>query len=414
VVSTRSRGRPLDRLDHRLARLDQRWRDQPVSAGAATGLGGLELVNPQVSEAGWRYTGVPASTPRPLPTAYRPLHVHVAGAGRMSTLDRWREDTATTSLLALAGDAVRYEWYAEGLGPADLFLGASMTKSALAHLVGSAVAAGDLRVGDRVVDHVPELAGSGYARCRVVDLLTMTSGVGWVEDHRDPDCAASRLLACFAGGGASSRDLLTQVAQAAPPGTRYEYCTADSQVLDWVRERATGAGFVDALTTLWRLLGCESDAVVATDADGVALAGGGLAATARDWGRLALLQLDGTVADAGGRRRLLSERWLRASAVPARPFLRPGRLPSTITTHAGFGYHWWPLDDEGRRLTADGSRGQFGFVDRDLGVVVVKTSRWAYADPLADRQCRDLCYLGLPVLARAASGTSGRLATDQT
>jgi CubicO group peptidase (beta-lactamase class C family) len=232
----------------------------------------------------------------------------------------------------------------------------------------------------------------------------MTSGVAWVEDHRDPDGPASRLVACFTGGGGSSRDLLQGVAAAAPPGTRFEYCTADSQVLDWVRERATGTTFVDALATLWRELGCESDAFVAKDGDDVALAGGGLAAASRDWARLALLQLDGTVGVAGGgRSRLLDEGWLRASVVPARPFLRPGRLPSTITTHAGFGYHWWPLDDKGRRVTADGSRGQFGFVDSDLGVVVVKTSRWAYEDPLADRQCRDLCYLGLPEIARAAS-----------
>ena len=71
-------------------------------------------------------------------------------------------------------------------------------------------------------------------------------------------------------------------------------------------------------------------------------------------------------------------------------------------THAGFGLHWWPTDDTGRRATADGSRGQFAYVDRDLDVVVVKTSRWPYDDVLADRQYRDLSYLGLEAIARAA------------
>ena len=73
----------------------------------------------------------------------------------------------------------------------------------------------------------------------------------------------------------------------------------------------------------------------------------------------------------------------------------------TLTTHAGFGLHWWPLDDTGRLVTADGSRGQFTFVDRDTGVVVVKTSQWPYDEP-TDRQCRDLSYLALPAIARAA------------
>jgi CubicO group peptidase (beta-lactamase class C family) len=78
-------------------------------------------------------------------------------------------------------------------------------------------------------------------------------------------------------------------------------------------------------------------------------------------------------------------------------------LPSSISTHAGIGYHWWPLDEAGRRVTADGSRGQFGYVDRDLGVVVVKTSLWPYDDWLVDRQHRDLSYLGLPLIACAAA-----------
>jgi len=97
--------------------------------------------------------------------------------------------------------------------------------------------------------------------------------------------------------------------------------------------------------------------------------------------------------------------WARASSRPGRPLLRPGRLPSTITTHAGFGYHWWPLDAEGHRVTADGMRGQFVYVDRPRRTVVVKTSAWPYEDAWWDRQCRDLCYLALPAIAEAAAAS---------
>ena len=287
---------------------------------------------------------------------------------------------------------VVHEWYAEGLGPDDCFLGASMTKSVLAHLVGVAVRAGALGLDDRVVDHVPELAGSGYDPCTVRDVLTMTSGVDWVEDHRDPTGPASRLVACFGPGGGESRALLARVGPRSTPGTRWEYCTADSQVLDWVRERATGAPYDVALGALWRTLGCTSDAFVGTDAAGVPMAGGSLAATARDWARIGLLELDGTVAG----EQVLDPEWVHRSTRAPYPFTAPGRLPSSITTHAGFGWHWWPLDTTGRRATADGSRGQFAYVDRDLDVVVVKTSQWPYDDALADRQYRDLSYLGLP------------------
>ena len=43
---------------------------------------------------------------------------------------------------------VVHEWYADGLGADTLFLGASMTKSVLAHLVGRAVRDGALALTD--------------------------------------------------------------------------------------------------------------------------------------------------------------------------------------------------------------------------------------------------------------------------
>jgi CubicO group peptidase (beta-lactamase class C family) len=218
--------------------------------------------------------------------------------------------------------------------------------------------------------------------------------------RRDPSSLASRLVQCFAESTADSRDLLRSIGTRTAPGTRIEYCTADSPVLDWVRERATGMRYLPALGMLWRVLGCGSDAVVACDSPGgVALAGGGLAATSRDWARLVRLQVNGAVADES----VVGADWTDKSSLPSRAFLAPGRLPSSISTHAGIGYHWWPLDEAGRRVTADGSRGQFGYVDRDLGVVVVKTSLGPYDDWLVDRQHRDLSYLGLPLVARAAA-----------
>ena len=372
-------------------------------------LAGLQMLDPHLAAGagslGRSFVGIPASAPEPLPGEPGPLEVSIAGAGRMWDLPSWNAATHGTSLVVVAGGAVVHEWYADGLGPQTLLLGASATKSALAHLVGIAVGEGLLGVDDPVVDHVPELAGGGYAGCTVRHLLTMTTGVDWVEDHRDPDGPASRLVGCFSAGGGSSRELLTGIRPADPPGSRFEYCTADSQVLDWVRERATGMTYAVALQRLWARVGATDDAVVGVDEDGVAMAGGALAATARDWARVALLQLDGTVGGAG-LDRVVDPSWTDLTSLPSLPFLRPGRLPSTITTHAGFGGHWWPLDDAGRRVTADGSRGQFAYADRDLGVVVVKTSQWPYADFVVDRQCRDLSYLGLPVIAEAAAAAA--------
>ena len=359
------------------------------------------FVNPQLAGGGCGYQPVPAADPRPLPTAERPprLDVDVVGAGRVLDLPEFHAATASTSLLVLVDGQLADEWYRDGLGPADLFLGASATKSVLAHLVGAAVRSGPLRLDDPVRAHVPELSGTGYAHVLVRHLLTMTSGVAWVEDHRDPAGPASALVGAFAAG-TSSRSVLLRVGSRCAAGTRYEYCTADSQVLDWVRERTTGVPFAPALAQLWRDLGCVTDAAIAVDGEGVALAGGGLAAAARDWSRIGLLQLDGTAPDG---RRLLESSWVHESSRPQLPFLRPGRLPAALSTHVGFGYHWWPLDGRGHRVCADGSRGQFVYLDRPRQVVVVKTSDRPFADPWHDRQCRDLTYLALPAIAGAVT-----------
>ena len=156
----------------------------------------MSFVDPQ-RDPQRQHVVIKASRPEPLPRSLRPLRAEIPGAGRMRDLESWVAETHTTALLVHDGElgsgSVVHEWYAHGVTPESLLLGASMTKSVLAHLVGRAVRNGDLRLDDAVTQHVPELADSGYARCSIEHLLTMTTGVAWVEDHRDPNGPASRL-----------------------------------------------------------------------------------------------------------------------------------------------------------------------------------------------------------------------------
>ncbi|MDX6312081.1 MAG: hypothetical protein QOF44_1545 [Streptomyces sp.] len=349
--------------------------------------------------------GPAAAAPRPWPRAAGvPSYPPITGAGRSMGVDEFLAVTHTTALLVVADGTIVDERYFGGTTADDRLLGNSATKSALALLVGTAVDSGRIpSLDDPATAYVPELAVSGYRDVTVRHLLTMTTGVDWAEDHRDPGSPAARLAARMREGAGGLREQLLQVPAGREPGTAFAYCTADSLVLDWVRERATGLDFAAHLARLWQAVGAERPAVVGLDAPhaagGVAMAGGALAATARDWARLGRLQIDGT----WDGRRIVSRIWVETSGRPSLPFLRPGRLPSTITTHAGFGFHWWPLDNTAQRVTADGMRGQFVYVDRARRVVVVKTSAWPYDDPWTDRQCRDLCYLALPAIARGAA-----------
>jgi CubicO group peptidase (beta-lactamase class C family) len=356
---------------------------------------------------GFPHVEIPAARGRSWPESTRPLSVEVVGAGRVLSLEEFLALTSTTSLVVVVDGVLVHERYFEGTEAEHRLLGSSATKSALASLVGLTLRSGALPDFEGAVcDYVPELVGTGYQRVTLRQLLTMTSGVGWVEDYHDPEGPAARMLERWHAGTGGSRELLSSIPPGDPPGTRYAYCSPDSLVLDWVRERATGQTFAEAVGDLLATVEAEQPAIVGLDAPleqgGVAMAAGGLALSARDWARLGMLQVDGR----WDGKPALDPEWVNASSRPERSFLRPGRLPSTLTAHAGFGYHWWPLDQEGSRVMADGMRGQFVYVDRSRRSVVVKTSAWPYDDPWWDRQCRDLCYLGLPAIADAASGAA--------
>ncbi len=354
-------------------------------------------------QRGFPFVEVPAPTPTPWPRAELSWETRIAGAGREMGLREFLDLTSATSCLVVVDGVLLHEWYADGVAAQDRLLGNSATKSALALLTGIAVTRGLVDIDSAVVGHVPELDAGGYRHVTVRQLLTMTTGVGWVEDYHDPDSEASRLIARWRDGVGGTRDRLLSIPSGDAPGTRFVYCSPDSMVLDWVRERATGQSFPEALREVWSVVGAEHPAVVGLDGPpergGVAMAAAALAVSARDWARLGWLQVDGTWQGTP----LVEPSWVEASSRPERSFLAPGRLPSTITTHAGFGYHWWPLDAEGTRVMADGMRGQFVYVDRPRRTVVVKTSAWPYADAWWDRQCRDLSYLALPAIAEAAA-----------
>src|SRR5262249_28079649 len=150
--------------------------------------------------------------------------------------------TFTTALVVVVDGVIVHERYARGAGAGDRLLGNSATKSALALLVGQACGDGRLPGLDTAATElVPELRSSGYARVTLRQLLTMTSGVEWREDYHDPASPASRLLRRYRAGAGGLREALTEIppgGASGPPGSRYAYCTPDSLVLDWARERA--------------------------------------------------------------------------------------------------------------------------------------------------------------------------------
>lgn len=85
----------------------------------------------------------------------------------------------------------------------------------------------------------------------------------------------------------------------APTGGPFRYVSANTDLLGWAVERATGRAFPDLLGELvWVPLGAEHDAALTLDWHGAPRCAGGLCASARDLARLGQLLVDGGRRDA--------------------------------------------------------------------------------------------------------------------
>ena len=208
-------------------------------------------------------------------------------------------------------------------------------------------ATGALDLDDEVCAHVPELEGPATSARACVDVLTMTSGVDWVEDHRDPDSLASRLVALLrrrrrlaraARRGPRRASLPAPATPTAPPTRRCSTGCASAR---------PGRAFADDLTLL---CGSTSAAPPTPPSASRRLRGG--AGRRRPGGhgpRLgAAWRCSPSTGPDAGRVVCSTRRGPRRPRVRRTPSSSRGGCPSTITTHAGFGYHWWPLDDARR------------------------------------------------------------------
>ncbi|MDP4025272.1 serine hydrolase [Methylobacterium sp. NEAU 140] len=327
-------------------------------------LAALAVVEPS-AVGGWfpsRVVQAPAQA-RPLPVRPRPIPDRVDWKGRTVPLDTVLAATRTNAFLVVQDGALVHEWYRPGRGPATLFPSWSVAKSVVSLLVGAAVARGRLSETDRVSDLLPDLRHAAvFRQITVRDLLDMTSGIA-VPENYEP----SRPLTGTAGMYLT-RDITAFVRDHADlafkPGSRGRYRSIDTEVLGLILARVEGRPLADLLSDqIWKPMGAQADATWNLDRPGgVEKAFCCINATARDFARLGLL-----VADQGraGGTRIIPARWITRISTPA---------PHAVD---GWQYsaQWWhaPGGDDAD-ISAIGVYGQYVYVNRDTGTVIVKLS----------------------------------------
>lgn len=306
--------------------------------------------------------------------------------GSNGTVDGVLADTWTDAVVILHEGQVVDERYLSGMSAQTPHLLMSVTKSVLGCVTGTLVADGLLSPDDLVSMHVPEVVGSGYDGATVRHLLDMRTGVRFRETYTLPEAEVRVMERSMGwrpplhGDPVGAYKYMTTLAPEGPHGGSFTYRSADSDMLGWVCERASGTRMADLISDrLWGPVGAERDAEITCDAVGSAIHDGGMSATALDLARFGQLLLDdGRIDD----RQVVPEEWLVAARTPDadirsafassenEPFLPGGWYRSQF---------WFMPSRNGDVLLCLGIHGQMVHVDRATRTVAVKLSSWPEA-----------------------------------
>jgi CubicO group peptidase (beta-lactamase class C family) len=305
---------------------------------------------------------------RALPLAGRTLDPVFTHAGRTWTVDEYMATYRVSGLLVIRDGRVLLEKYGLGRRPQDRWTSFSVAKSVTAILVGAAIQDGRIKsLQTPVTDILPELRGSAYDGVTLRQLLMMSSGVRWSEDYSDPNSDVAKgptegvKLAQGQPGLNPVVAYMRTLPRAHAPGTKFNYNTAETDLVGILLARAVGMGLADyASEKIWKPYGMEMEGAWVTDPGGLERGGCCISMTLRDYGRMGQFVLDEGVID-------------------GHPVLPPGWAREATSKQIengqpGYGYFWWMQPNGAYQAT--GVFGQSITTFREDRIIIVVNSAW--------------------------------------
>ena len=350
------------------------WQDPPFNRWAFQHV--RELIPSQL---------IPAAAPGPLPGSGRflgdPSLTRVDGS--IATVQEVLAATYTDGFIVLHDGQVVAEQYHTGMTAGTRHLVMSVSKSVLGCAAGVLADRGLLDVHAPVTAYVPEVSHSGYAGATIRDLLDMRTGVAFRETYTALDAEVRVMERSMGwrppqpGDPAGAYPYLATLGTGGPHGGEFSYRSADSDMLGWACERASGIRMADLIATLiWQPIGAESDAEITCDPLGSAIPDGGISATARDLARFGQMLIDDGVAQG---RAVVPAAWLDDVRSPEpgvrEAFARTDNEP--VLPGGWYRTQFWVIPGPGGPvLVCLGIHGQLIYADRASRTVVVKLSTW--------------------------------------
>ena len=323
---------------------------------------------------------------RPLVTSIDPALLETPVTrldGPVSTAGDVFADTWTDALLVLHDGVVVEERYLGTMTPTTPHLLMSVTKSVVSCVAGILTGQGVLDPEAPISTYVPEVEGSGYDGATVRHLLDMRTGVAFSETYLEPDSEVRVMERSMGwrpsdeGDPSGMYEYLTTLGTSGEHGGDFTYRSADTDMLGWVVERASGRRMAELVSSLlWVPIGAEHDADITCDRVGSAIHDGGMSATARDLARFGQLLLDDGHVDGV---EVVPSAWL-ADAIHPPPAVRQAFANTDNDEVLTGGWYrnqfWFVPVPGGEALVCLGIHGQMVYVNRGTRTVGVKLSSW--------------------------------------
>ena len=302
---------------------------------------------------------VPAGgTPSPLPPG-PPLKLAV-------DIDAYMAGQRSAALLIVHEGKLRLERYGLGFDAQGRWTSFSVAKSITSTLIGAALLDGTIRsLDDKVSDYIPDFKGSAYEQVSLRHLLTMTSGVAWNEDYGDPNSDVAKFNNHEPEAGVDSLvSYLRRLPRVAPPGTRWNYSTGETNLVGQVLGAAIKKPLAQYLSEkIWVPAGMEQQATWLLSRSGKEISGCCIQAASRDFARFGVFIVNGARGPDG--RSVVPDDWLAEATTERIGIGRPGR---------GYGFQWWTYSDGA--FTARGIFGQGIVIDPRRKLVIASNADW--------------------------------------
>ena len=268
----------------------------------------------------------------------------------------------TASYIVIKDDKILFEEYWLNYTKESKLNSFSASKSIVALLIGVAIQEKKIQsINQKVSDFLPEFSKGDNNLLRIIDLLSMSSGLNWSEDFAN---LFSDIVVAYYGTSIEKLMKKTQVEEI--PGKKWSYQCGNTIVLAMLLEKATGVKITNYLEEkLWTPLGATQSAYWGKDKpNGITKSFCCLYATPRDFARLGLLVLN---KGKHNNKQIVPAEYIKTITQPADWLLYKRKLVDF------YGLHFWLADFKNKKIPYfSGLLGQYIFVLPEQNAVVVR------------------------------------------